>query len=271
MPIYEQVPVRLQLSLASAPPVDPLDANTGLIPRFWRGESVALQIGCFDAGGLPIDLSNLTYLQFVLQNASNSVAPLVVKTVLAAAITQLTTADWLAGLSQQATVILDPADTDQGLGGLSNATFWLVIQGLTAGGAILTYGAGACQIYDTGALVPVAAAVAIYTSLHAAALVTGNITAVPTSNNHTEKVTVSGIARTSIVILPITGMVDGGLMRVRFILPATANIIIQVASGTAGNVISTISTGQVLSALLEYYFDYAAQAWVPLNYIIPAI
>jgi hypothetical protein len=267
--IYEQVPVRLLVNLSSNPPVDPIDANTGLPPRCWRGEAVSLQIGIFDPAGLPVDLSNLQYLQVTLQNAVSSLIPLVTKQVVPPNILSLTTAAWLDGSGQQAIVILDAADTDQGLGGLSSADFWIQVQGLTQAGAPLNYAAGRFTIFDPGQMLPPLVTTK-YVSRNAQNLIAGNITAVPTSYNHTEVVTVSGVARTSVVILPIAGMADGALLRVRFNLPATANIIVQIASALVGNVVSTIQTGGVLSAMLEYYFDATAQAWVPNAYVIPA-
>jgi len=81
---------------------------------------------------------------------------------------------------------------------------------------------------------------------------------------------VNGVARTNVLLLPIAGAENGAIIRLRFDLPATPDIIIQVASVNVANVVSTISTGYVLSAYLDYVFYGTAQQWVPLSYIIPA-
>jgi len=265
MPIYEQTPIRLQLNLASNPPVDPVDANTGLFPRCWRGASVALQIGAFDAAGVPINMSNLIYLQLVIQESSDALVPSIVKTVQAADITSLSANDWIRGEGQQATFVLTPADTDQGLLAQKSRTFWCAVQGKTTLGNIVTYGAGTFIIYNAGVIMP--SPLAGYVSLDVQDNNAGNTIGAITSNQHTQVVNVGGVARIGNIILPVNGIAAGAICRLLVNLPNTPNVIMQVLSGSLLNpVISTITSGiGILTAAIEYYFDYENQTWVPYS------
>lgn len=269
MPIYEQIPVRLQINMAGSPPYPPFDANTGFKARFWRGTDVSFQLGLFDAFGVPVDLSNLVFLQLVLQSGPTALVPLVVKTVQSVDIRPLTVEEWAAGLGQQASFDLTAAETDQSLEAMESRDYWVSIQGKTIAGALLTYGAGYVTLYDAGSAIP-APNTGAYVSRHSQQMILGDSMVFPTSFNHTEIVEVQGTARISNLILSISGMANGALARVRFDLPATPGIAINVCSGLVSNVISTIATGSVLSAYLDYVFDADTQQWVPLSYIIPA-
>lgn len=151
----EQIPIRLQADLVSNPPVAPIDANTGLPPQFWRGQSVAISFGVFASNLSCVDLSNLQYLQLILQNASDSLYPIATITVNAEDIIPTITRDaWLAGTAQQATFTLSAALTDQGLGAMPNGTFWISVQGVTELGSLVIYTAGNVTIYNPGTLAP---------------------------------------------------------------------------------------------------------------------
>jgi hypothetical protein len=203
--IYEQVPVRLQLLLTSNPPVAPTDANTSLQPRFWRGQAVGFQAGFFDANGNPIDLSNLAYLQFILQKSQDSIVALVTKQVDAADITDtITLGAWRAGTAQNATGAFTAAETDQGLEGNESADFWLIIKGVTDTGAPIVYGAGPVTIFNAGSALPTPARGV--TSRHAQTAEDGDVTVTPTSQFHTEILTVEGDARDFNVLLGIAGV-----------------------------------------------------------------
>ena len=60
--VYAQVPLRLEASIVSNPPVD---SNTGLAPKAYRGQTVAVQVGIFDPSNVAVDLTNLASLTLV--------------------------------------------------------------------------------------------------------------------------------------------------------------------------------------------------------------
>jgi hypothetical protein len=267
--VFEQVPVRLQLSIISNPPVEPVDRNTGTTPRVWRRQTAALQIGIFDALNVSVDLTNLAYLRVIMQASQDALTPIWVKQVNAADITKtIPIGDWIAGTAQQASVVLTSSDTDQGLGGNNSADFWIIVEGYTTNGAPLIYGAGVLTIFDPGTSFPAIAPK--YVARHRQAAAVDDVTVLPEAQVHTEIIDVGGAARTFNVILDVNGIIDGQLLALVVNLPATANIILNVKSGVVTNpVISTIETGSVLQALLEYYFDADAVAWVPKFYALP--
>lgn len=255
MPL-EQIPIRLQLSTASSPSVAPVDANTGLEPQFWRGQSIAIEVGIFDADGVGVDLSNLDYLQVSLFASPTAVAPVVTKTIEAASIIPfITQANWLAGSAQNATAIFSAVDTDQPLGG-SEKEFWLAVTGVTTSGNTLVYGAGYVKIFNPGG---VPANTPSYVTEHAQTNNSGNTLIAPQSQLHLEILTVGGIARTSVIIVSTIGLIDGARPKIHFVLPATASIILQMRSGTVtGDVIATHTTnGTDRTANYEMYFNGA--------------
>lgn len=267
--VYEQIPLRLRLSIVSNPPAIPVDQNTGLAPRVWRRQNAAIQLAIFDALNVSIDLSNLAYLQVILQKAHDSIAPIWVKQVDAADITDVVTiAAWLAGTAQQASVSLTPSDTDQGLEGNNEADFWLIVQGFTEDGAPLVYGAGALTIYDAGSVIP--AQTPKFVAEHKQAADAGDVAVAPLAQIHTETVTIGGAARDSKVVLGIVGAVDGARLFLVLVLPGTLGINLSVRSGIGTNPeISAISTGSVLLARLEYHYDADVAAWIPDLYLLP--
>lgn len=194
MPIYEQVPIRLKINLASNPPEYPLDANTGSLPRFWRSQAIKLNLGLFDAFGAPVDISNLDYLQVHLFRSANDFVPLVSKTVTdldSSWRPVITDSGWQDGTQQNASVTLDPADTDQGLYGTNYASFWLVVQGKTDEEVVLTYAAGPCVIYNASSALPVGPT--NYVSFHEQEQSTGDSAITPLSMQHLEVVEVIGL------------------------------------------------------------------------------
>lgn len=269
MPIYQQIPLRLQVSTVSNPPVAPVDTNTGLTPQVWRGQTAAFAVGVFDADGNAVDLTNLAYMQMILQAEQGSTVPLAVVQVDAADITDdLTVGPWLAGTAQNAIFEFTAADLDQGLGAATSKDFWIILVGYTGAGAPLIYGAGALSIYNAGSSLP--ARVPTLTSLHKQTTAAGNVTVTPTSQLHTEIVTVDGDARTSGIILGISGAQAGAQLFLILNLPSTADIVMEVHSNLISNpVISTMQTGSVLQSRLEYYFDDDLVAWVPQVYLNP--
>lgn len=269
--IYQQIPLRLQLSIVSSPPVQPIDANTGATPKIWRANTIAIALGLFDASNVGIDLSNLSYLQVSLWKSQSALLPLVTKQIDAGNITSpITIGAWNAGTAQNALAVFSAADTDQGLNGATQADLWMTVTGFTTGNAPLIYGAGTFTIVNAGSQLPVP--VQGITALHKQTTITGDATVTPTAPVHTEVVTVSGIARTSSIIIAISGVQDGAKLDLTLLLPATAGIVLNIRSGLVSNpIISTVTTGTVLQALLSYYYDANLSAWVPEFYALPPI
>lgn len=263
MAIYQQVPIRLQASLVSNPPVTPVDANTGETPKFWRGQNVGVQFGGFDANGYPLTLSNLSYLQLTVWDGEDASFPLITKTVLAADITpQITTQGWAAGLQSNATFSLTKAETDLALGGESSKDFWLVVEGFTTASPSerIVYIAGTVTVYNAGSQLPLPPFG--YVSRDEQTLSTGDITVSPTSLDHTEFLTVNGDARTSNVILSVNGITDGAICRLSWALPATADIVFNVKNATvSGTTLTTFTTGPFTIAYHQFCFKEATATW----------
>ena len=100
----------------------------------------------------------------------------------------------------------------------------------------------------------------------------GNSTITPTGSNQIQIVTVTGVARTSIFILDVAGRVEGDVLELRFVQPATAAIIEVVRNATAGGTIlySYTTDGSGVDHLYcKLYFDGAA--WQPLMNVVPVV
>lgn len=174
MSIAPSVPIRLQLGLASNPPVFPFDVLTGLAPQFFRGADVTFQMAIFGPGGAAVDLSNLAFLEVAIfplaifnqRPGTNFTynpystqpyptlppAPLLFKTVAAVDITDLVTVQaWENDTDQQVAVTFDWVDTlSLDLGGRAMAPFWLVVTGMTDQGRRLPYGGTRLDVYESG-------------------------------------------------------------------------------------------------------------------------
>jgi hypothetical protein len=174
MPAFPAGQVLLELTVRSNPPIEPVDINTDLPPAIWRGEDVDFWIGIFDPLGESVDLSNLQFLELdifpaqlpsqaspgnlgyapfsTLPYPSTPPAPLLTVTVPTSSITPtISKADWLNGTAAQAVMSFDWVDTASlNLGGLTSASFWLVIQGLTSIGRKIVYGGCMITVYESG-------------------------------------------------------------------------------------------------------------------------
>ncbi len=259
MPIYEQTPIRLQVSLVGSPPVYPIDQNTGAAPQFWRASNVALAFGIFDSFGNPVDLSNLTKIQLFLFKSSDDLVPLVTKEILAAALyPQITTLGWANGTQQNGTFLLTPVDTDQALEGAAQADFWLVLNGVSASGQIL-YAAGPCTIFNASRALPVASMPT--PSYHAQTLSAGNATVTPASNLHSEVITIAGAgSRTSNIVVGQAGLTAGAIVRLLLLAPGAAGAIdvqIFIDSLAGANPFAFNTDGGTTRCLFEFYFDGA--------------
>jgi hypothetical protein len=174
MPQLAAIQVLLELTVRSNPPISPVDINTGLPPAIWCGEDVDFNIGIFDPLGDSVDLSNLQYLEldiFPMQLPAQGIptdlgyapytqlpypstppAPLLSVTVPAGSITPtINRGDWLNGVAQQAVMSLGWVNTASlSLGGLTSATFWLSVHGITSIGRKIQYGGCLIQVYESG-------------------------------------------------------------------------------------------------------------------------
>ena len=167
------IALRLALTTRSAPPVLPVDANTGFTPGVWRGEDWQFQLAVFNPQGGIQDLSNLTMFQVNVFPApipprdlgtnysyapytqlpfpSSYPAPTLNATVLRAQFNNpiLSVQDWEQGQAQ-VTANFSWIDTSSlNLGGKEYADFWLVLQGFT-GTNKLTYGATPLRVFESG-------------------------------------------------------------------------------------------------------------------------
>lgn len=99
---------------------------------------------------------------------------------------------------------------------------------------------------------------------------TGNTTVTPTQSNQTSRITFTGAARSSIIILDVAGRSAGDKIFMDLILPATANIVISVRNATSGGTLllpvesfptqDLTTDGNLLSAHWE--FTYTGSAWI---------
>lgn len=260
MPIYAQLPIRLEADLVSSPPVAPIDANTGLAPAFFRGQGIAVGIGIFDAFGVAVDLSNLQYLQLTLQPLPSSpVASVSVQVLAGSIIPTIAKADWLAGLAQQATFILTAAQTDLSLNGAAQQPYWLILSGLTAANVPIVYAAGYVNVFDSGGLLPPPSNGVVSANVQANA--GGDFFINPGAAIHHEEITVSGSASTRRCVVNAVGQSKGALVALRFKLPATAAIIIQVfdqsVNGALLTTINSAADGFTPTARTQIWFDGA--------------
>lgn len=269
--IYQQIPLRLELSLASNPPATPLDLNTGSTPKLWRSQSAAIAVALFDPYDAPVDLSNLVRLDLILQRSESDLVPLVVKTVQNTDDSWrnlITALGWVTGVEQNALFSLDSADTDQSLLGESSAEFWVIIRGTTSTGTELTYSAGPLVIYNASSALPIGPT--NYVSYHAQTNSELDSTITPTSQQHTEQLTVSGAARTSNIILGVSGVVPGATLTVLALMPGTADIVLNFKSTSVGQptLMTLNSNAGIARNLLRFVFHDGA--WYPLEAVLPA-
>lgn len=99
---------------------------------------------------------------------------------------------------------------------------------------------------------------------------TGNSTITPTGSRQIQIVTWTGTARTSVLILSVTGRSAGDVLELRYVQPATAAIVEEVRNATSGGTLiysyTTDGTGLDLF-YARVYFD--GTAWQPLDNVVP--
>ncbi len=261
------VPIRLQVSTASAPAVPPIDVNTGLPPAQWRANAVSYQVGIFDVNGVSVDLSNVTYLQLTIAATQNAPANLIVATVLAGSITPtITRSAWLAGTAQNASFDLSAAATDVTLGAQPSQDYWVQLSGVTSTGTLIVYGAGNVTFYNSGSATP--APLSGITDYNAQTNSTGNATVSPSTQVHTEKMTFAGSAGTRNVVLEPGGTYEGGLVLVSAALPVTAGITINFLSGDlSGDTLGTATTDGYVSKI-SAIFAFDGTDYIPVQFTI---
>lgn len=260
MPLYAQMPIRLQADLVSNPPVVPIDANTGLPIQMWTRQGIAISVGIFDALGVGVDLSNLAFLQIVLQPSQGSPVVSAAKTVLAGAIIPvITRADWLAQNNQNAIFVFSNAEMDLSLAGGTEATYWISLAGQTTGGANIVYAAGPIRIFNPGPGIPTPDTSVV--KWHSTNSAGGNFVVTPGAQIHTEQIVVSGAAETRDVTVLAVGLVAGAQVGLRFRLPATAGLIHRIFDQSlAGALLATITCdpdGFTPAAKVNLVFDGA--------------
>ncbi len=262
MPLYNQMPVRLEALLVSAPPTEPIDANTGLPVAFWRAQGLQINTGIFAADGSCVDLSNLEYLQLIIQPAFDSLVPSITKTIEAGDIIPvITRVNWNAGYAQQASFVLSKAETDLSLNGALEASYWMILAGRTTGGANIVYVAGAIRVFNPGSVIPAPPTNPIVSG-HEQANGGGNSVINPTSQLHLEEITVTGAAETRDIVVMATGLVKGARVSIRLILPAVDGINLRIFDqATSGDLLTTISSqadGFLPASRVELWFDGAS-------------
>ena len=268
--VLEQIPVRLAFSPVSDPPNAPIDANTGLAAAWWRGSSVALECGIFEAGGSCVDLSNATAVQLIIQDSPTSANVLLNKSVVSASIIPtISVAGWYAGEAQQFTFTLLNGETDFDLGGAASATFWLSLRVYTGVSTFLIYGAGYITVYNPGASIPIATSE--FVSLHAQTNNTGNSTVSPTAVVHTEQITLTGLASTRNLLVSTVGLPQGSRIDLALVFSCANGVVVNIYNTTtSGALLFTFTrAGDEANALFRLVAD-GAGGFLNVEQVIPA-
>ena len=143
--------IRLALDAASNAPA--LDAITSESPVLWRGNDVTFQLGLFQAGTL-IDPSNLASVTLEVKSATDRGGPSLMRATVAEASfnVALTADNWANNAGQHVSVGFAGSATALDLGGLTEATFWVTVFGLTAStpAARITLGYTTLRVIEDG-------------------------------------------------------------------------------------------------------------------------
>jgi len=100
---------------------------------------------------------------------------------------------------------------------------------------------------------------------------TGNSTITITPPNGLAVVTVTGTASTRILVLSVADLFDGDRLAIRLLLPATADIIVEIRNSATGGTLlySVTSEADAVTYFFDLYFD--GSAWQPLSNLGPVI
>jgi len=267
---YEQLPIQVQLTLVSNPPVIPVDIQTGLPPQIWVRRAAAVQIAVFNQYNASVDLSNLQYLQLVVSSNPNSLTPVITSTVTATYITSIISyQEWIAGNQFQAVFDLSNAQTDISLNGENSAQYWMSIQGLTTAGNMITYGAGYVTFYNPGYNVP--APSGFYVSYNAQSTTTSTtFTVSPASQLHTEWITLGGSGGNRSCVISGFGLYAGAHVYLRFSTGLAYGITINVYDTTITNPILCTFTSDQYTPAGELHLVWNGNNYQVLDTIIPA-
>lgn len=168
MSTLASIPIQLQVTARSNPPIAPIDLNTGDWPMAYKASQTAFNVGLFGPDGFPLDLSNLTKLTLQVfpyvppQNylgypLPDTITPLITIDVDAADITPvITTAQWQAALEKNAVFTITDLDTASlDLQGQPFNRFVLTISGtVETSNAVIIYASGPIFFYDSGIIPP---------------------------------------------------------------------------------------------------------------------
>ena len=223
----------------------------------WRAQSIAIQVGVFQPNGSCVDLTGYQYLQLTIAQFPNSPTNFISTFVTTSDITgQISQADWLAGVAQQAEFDLAAYETDLTLFAQPSQPYWLQLLGLNSVGTIVILAAGTVNFYNAGSGTP--APVKAQTDYHAQTNSVGPGLIEPLSTLHTEVVTVTGLTGTRDLILSAPFFPQqGARVWIKLVLPATPAITINIRDLTFGGTIlaQIVTDGYSRSAFVSLYFD----------------
>ncbi len=105
-------------------------------------------------------------------------------------------------------------------------------------------------------------------------LVSGDQTIIPGAVVHSEIITVTGAARTSVVSLAQLSATEAGwIFKARVNMPATAGVIIEIRDQLSGLLLYSLSSddggGSAFSLYFEALYTNGGQAWNPLFIVSP--
>jgi hypothetical protein len=271
--IYSQAVIRAQLSILSNPPVNPIDANTGLAPQFWRAAGIQIDVGVFDGNDNGINLGNLQWLQLAIYPSQTALVPWVTQTIAGSDINSpILFSDWQNDLNQNASFILSPAQTDLGLLAEESRQFWMTISGITQAGVSIVYGAGPITIYNPGYTLPPPASLGIINQDSQVISSPGTTTVYPNAQIFTQEIEFSGGAGTYNLILSTPGLQQGARIDLLCLFEhLTPGLVINVYSGSiTGSPIFIYTTDAYTPNALFRAVVNGSTGWDPVEQLIPA-
>lgn len=115
----------------------------------WRGRAAVIQVGLFERGAAA-SLAGITSLTLLAKAARTATATVISKTVLAAALTPCSTAQWTAGTHQHAAITLTAAEANVAMTAKSRVLHLVVKAQLSTGDEII-FGVGTLTVHDANA------------------------------------------------------------------------------------------------------------------------
>jgi len=270
MAYYQQLPINVQFSLVSNPPVGPVDVQTGLAPQFWVRRAASVNVSIFDSNNAAVDLSNIVYMQLVFSTSPSAITPSITQTVYQANINSgITYQAWLAGNATQMSFVLSQAATDVSLEGQNSFPYWMELQGLTNTGNFITYGAGYVEFYNPGYNVP--APTGFYVSYHAQVSNSSiTFTVSPTSNLDTEWINLYGSPGSRNCVVSGYGLNPGAHVYLRFSTGVAFGVTINVYDTSITNPILCTFTSDQYTPAGELHLVWNGTNYQVLDTIVPA-